>query len=311
VLEQALRIDSSLRDARFLSGLCQRDMGRPRDARVTLEEVVADSPGERAPREALAEVYAALGEHQRAIDALEAVSALDPSRPEPLVAVGLAYANSGRDSQALQVLGRAVERFPESPQAYSALGHVWLGLAERHSDHVALLKAIEALTEAGMHATSSSAALSDLGRALTLAGDYPGAERALRQAVTRLPASTDAFLRLAVVSERQGRLPEARDALLQHAALAGDSEPIASIATRIADLSLRIGEPLLAARWLDRAIDEAGPSPALLARLADAAWKGGDLGRAREALAAGLDLAPEDPSLLAVKRRVGADPGRP
>jgi tetratricopeptide (TPR) repeat protein len=311
VLDQALQIDPALNDARFLRALCQRDLGQPNEARSTLEEVVAAAPGARGPREALAEVYASLGEHQRAIDSLEALSALDPSRPEALVAVGLAYAGSGRDTQALQVLGRAVERFPDSPLAYSALGRVWLNLAERHTDHVALLKAIEALAEAGTHATSSSAALSDLGRALTLSGDYAGAERALRQAVARLPASTDAFLRLAAVTEKQGRLPEARDALLQYAALVGDREPIAPVATRIADLSLRIGEPLLAARWLDRAIDESGPSPALLARLADAAWRGGDLVRAREALAAGLELAPEHPALVGLKRRVGADPGRP
>jgi tetratricopeptide (TPR) repeat protein len=133
----------------------------------------------------------------------------------------------------------------------------------------------------------------------------------LRQAVTRLPASTEAFLRLAAVTEKQGRLTEARDALLQYAALVGDREPLAPIASRIADLSLRIGEPLLAARWLDRAIDESGPSPALLARLADAALRGGDVVRAREALAAGLELAPEHPPLVALKRRIGADPERP
>jgi hypothetical protein len=91
-----------------------------------------------------------------------------------------------------------------------------------------------------------------------------GAERALRQAVTRLPVSNDAFLRLATVTERQRRLPEARDALLQYAALVGDREPITSIATHIAELSLQMGEPLLAARWIDRAIDEGGPTPALL-----------------------------------------------
>jgi tetratricopeptide (TPR) repeat protein len=311
VLDQALQIDSTLNDARFLRALCQRDLGQPNAARSTLEEVVAATPGARGPREALAEVYASLGEHQRAIDTLEALSTLDPSRPEALVAVGLAYADSGRDTQAVQVLGRAVERFPDSPLAYSALGRVWLNLAERHTDRVALLKAIEALTEAGTHATSSSAALSDLGQALTLSGDYPGAERALRQAVTRLPASTEAFLRLAAVTEKQGRLTEARDALLQYAALVGDREPLAPIASRIADLSLRIGEPLLAARWLDRAIDESGPSPALLARLADAALHGGDVVRAREALAAGLELAPEHPPLVALKRRIGADPERP
>jgi predicted Zn-dependent protease len=114
-----------------------------------------------------------------------------------------------------------------------------------------------------------------------------------------------------VVAERQGRLPEARDALLQYVALVGDREPQAAVATRIADLSLRIGEPLLAARWIDRAIDESGPSPALLARLADAAWRGGDMARARQAVTAGLELAPKDTALQALGRRVSAGASRP
>ena len=311
VLDQALQIDKALTDAGFLRGLCLRDLGQPGDARIALETVVAATPGARGPREALAEVYASLGEHQRAIDTLESLSALDPSRPEPLVTVGLAYASSGRDTQALQILSRAVERFPESPDVYGALGHVWLTLAERHTDRGALARAIDALNEAATHATASSAALSDLGRALTLAGDYPGAERVLRQAVARLPASTEAFLRLAAVTERQGRLTEARDALLQYTAIIGDREPVSAVATRIADLSLRIGEPLLAARWLDRAIDENGPSPALLARLADAAWRGGDIPRARAAIAAGLELSPDHAALLALRRRVGVEPAHP
>jgi tetratricopeptide (TPR) repeat protein len=192
------------------------------------------------------------------------LSALDPSRAEPLIVVGLAYASSGRDTQAIQTLTKAVERFPDSPRSYAALGRVWLGIAERRSDPVALSKAVEALTEAAQHATNTSAALSDLGRALTLSGDVAAAERALRQAVTRLPVSNDAFLRLAAVTERQRRLPEARDALLQYAALVGDREPMTPIATHIAELSLQMGEPLLAARWIDRAIDEGGPTPALL-----------------------------------------------
>jgi tetratricopeptide (TPR) repeat protein len=310
-LDTALVLDPDMGDARFLSGLCQRDLGRPQEARKTLERVVAEMPGARGPREALAEVYGTLGDRQRAIDTLEALSALDPSRPEGLVAVGLAYAASGRDTQALQVLTRAVERFPESPHAYAALGHVWLEHAERRSDRIALAKAVEALSEAGTHGTNTSAALSDLGRALTLSGDYAGAERALRQAVTRLPVSPEAFLRLAAVTERQRRLPEARDALLQYLALVGDREPQSVLATRIADLSLRIGEPLLAVRWLDRAIDESGPTAAILGRLADAAWRAGDLARAREAVQAGLVIAPDDPALLALRRRLAAGPPRP
>jgi hypothetical protein len=74
---------------------------------------------------------------------------------------------------------------------------------------------------------------------------------------------------------------------------------------------MQVGEPLLAVRWLERALDEGGPSPALLARLGDAAWRGGDVARARTAVADGLQLAPDDPALLALGRRVAIDPPRP
>jgi hypothetical protein len=73
---------------------------RARPSKAVVKEI-AGRPG---PREALAEVYTALGERQRAIDQLEALSTLDPDRPERLVAVGLAHANAGRDNQAIVTL---------------------------------------------------------------------------------------------------------------------------------------------------------------------------------------------------------------
>ena len=59
----------------------------------------------------------------------------------------------------------------------------------------------------------------ELGRAWMLAGDPRAAERALRQAVARLPVPPDAFLHLADVTERDGRIQDARDALLKYATL--------------------------------------------------------------------------------------------
>jgi tetratricopeptide (TPR) repeat protein len=111
-LEAALTLDSTLQDARFLLGLCQRDLGQMATARKTLEAVVKESPATPGPREALAEVYASLGERQRTIDQLEALSTLDPDRPERLVALGLAQANAGRDNQAIVVLGAPSTAFP-------------------------------------------------------------------------------------------------------------------------------------------------------------------------------------------------------
>jgi predicted TPR repeat methyltransferase len=76
------------------------------------------------------------------------------------------------------------------------------------------------------------------------------------------------------------------------------------VPSQIAQLSVRLGDAGLAMRWLERAIDEAGPTPALLARLADAALKAGDEDRARAAIDEGLALAPDDRGLLALKRRL-------
>jgi len=72
-----------------------------------------------------------------------------------------------------------------------------------------------------------------------------------------------------------------------------------------------VGEPLLAVRWLDRALDEGEPTPRLLALLADAALQGGDIARARAAVDEGLHLAPGDRALLSLRRRVASDPARP
>jgi tetratricopeptide (TPR) repeat protein len=307
-LLRALDVDEGLNEAHFLLGLCQRDLGQAESSRRTLEDAVKRSPATIEPREALAEVYSGLGEHRRRIEQLEALVTLDAARPERHAAVGLAQAEAGREDEAVLTLGRAVERFPESPAVYGALGHVWLALAEKRDDGVALIKAVDALSQAADHAASTSQTLTDLGRAWMRAGDAPAAERALRLAVTRLPAYPDAFRQLAVVAEQQGRLQEARDALLQYVALVGDRQPLAPVASQIASLSSKVGEPTLAVRWLERLIDESGPSPALLARLADAAWNAGDAVRARSAADEALALAPGDEALVALKRRVESEP---
>jgi tetratricopeptide (TPR) repeat protein len=310
VLDRALAMDEGSSGARFLRGLCERDLGQLTEARATLESVVTDSPADPGPREALAGVYSALGDHARTVDQLEALAALGPTRPERVVAAALAQAAAGQSDQAIAALGRALERFPESPLVYAALGKVWLGQAQTRGDRVALIKAVESLTEASTHPTNTSDALTDLGRAWRMAGDPTAAERALRQAVTRLPAPPEAFLELASVNEEQGRVQEARNALLQYAALVGDREPIAGVGVRIATLSMRMGEPNLTVRWLERVLDEAGPSPALLARLAAALLSAGDESRAREVVEEGLKLAPDDPALVALRRRVSDGPAR-
>ena len=304
-LRQALALDPQLGEAHYVLGLVERDRHQLPAARASLETSVRLSPAaQTASREALAEVYGLEGDFTKSINQLEALAALEPSRADRLVAVGLAQSRAGRADAAVTTLSRAVERFPEAPQTYAALGHVWLGTAQSRGDRVALNKAIEALQQAASRADATSDTFAELGRAWLLAGDPKTAERALRQAVARLPVPPDAYLQLANVTAGDGRIQDARDALVKYATLVGDAQPLADIATKIADFSIRLGEPALAVRWFDRAVDEAGPSPVLLARLAQAAWMAGDIPRAHQVVDEGLSVEPTHRGLLELKRRL-------
>lgn len=305
VLKQALAIDPGMGEAHYVLGLAQRDLDQGPAARKSLEEAARRSPASQtSAREALADVYLEDGDYTKAINQLEALAALEPGSADRMVAVGLAQARAGRGDAAVVTLGRAVERFPDAPQVYAALGHVWLTEAERRDDRVALNKAIEALQHAAGRSEATSQTYAELGRAWMLAGDRAAAERALRQSVATLPLMPDAYLRLAEITGRDGRIQDARDALLKYATLVGDEKPMASVATQIADYSVRLGEPALAVRWLDRAIDEAGPSAALQVKLADAALRAGDVARAHQVIDEGLAAEPDNHQLEQLKRRL-------
>lgn len=272
-LQRAVAIDKGMAEAHFLLGLCLRDLKRAAPARASLETAARLSPGLTAPREALAALFTSTGDNARALDQLEALAALDPWQPDRFVALGLAHARSRRFDAAVLALSRAVERFPDAPQVYAALGKVWLDAAEVREDTQALRNAIEALSTAASHGDVTSAALTDLGRAWLIAGNTAAAERALRRAIDQRPVDPAAFLHLATVARYGGRTQEARDSLIRYATLLGDAEPLAAIATQIASDSIRLGEPQVALRWIDRAIDDAGTTPALasLRRRAEAA----------------------------------------
>jgi tetratricopeptide (TPR) repeat protein len=262
-LQRAAALDQSMAEAHFLLGLCYRDEGRTGLARQALETATELAPGLTAPREALAGVYASSGETARAIDQLEALAALEQGRPDRFVALGLAHARARRYDAAVLTLSRTVERFPNEPKVYAALGRVWLDAAEARDDEVALKKAIQALATAASHSDVTSETLRDLGRAWLLYGDARAAERALREAVAIVPTPPDAYMYLANLEGRAGRIQPARDALIRYATLIGDHEPLAGVATQIASYSIRLGEPDLAIRWIDRAVDDAGPTASL------------------------------------------------
>ena len=306
LLERAVSIDDRFADAYYLLGLSRQAQGQLDVAVTVLQQAVRLAPGAIEAREVLADVYGSLDRVQDQIDQLEALAALDPERPDRQVALGLAYAGADRTDLAVLTLGLAAERNPEQSQIYVALGRIWLDVAERLDDRVALGKALEALDAPPLATDGSSEASVLRGRALLFSGQVDEAERAFLEATQSFPVTPEAYRYLGDLAERREDLAGALDALISYEALAATRQSPrrgAAAAVRIGALAVRLDDPGMAATWFQRAVDLAPPDPALLRRLADAHWRAGNRVAAREAVARGLERAPDDRALLALRQR--------
>ena len=302
-LDSATEIQHDSSETLYLLGLCLRDAKKPKEALAALERAVALAPAMLQSREELADAYHRVGRIDDWIAQLGALVALDPG-PSREVALGLAHATSGDSMSAVQVLSRAARRYPDYRYTYVVLGRVWLELAR--DDGTALNKAIEALQKAA-DADDNGEALMLSGRALLLAGNVEMAERALQQATDRLPVEPAAFAYLADAAERLGHLDVAREALIDYDSLvpdAGDRRRTVRIASRIAELSMRLEDPGTALVWYQRIATGATPDAALLIRMAEAHWASGNADAARPLLEKGLTLEPANSAGLALKRKL-------
>ena len=303
-LAQATRQDDQLADAHYLMGVCLKEKSRPDDAVTELQRAIQLSPGLMAAREELAELYATLGRRTEEIEQLQVLAGLD-GRIERRMAVGLAHARAGQADLAVLTLGSAIEQSPDQPLLYGALGRVWLEMAETRRDRPdAIGKALEALERAASSPTATSDVKTLYGRALLDDHQFDAAEQVLQQATERFPVDPSAFAELAGVAERLKHLDIARNALVSYNALVGDDAGFAERALKIGVLSIALDEPQTAIGWLLRA-STASPSDArILASLAEAQFKAGNLEAAQETMSRALQLDPENAQLRALARRL-------
>jgi len=285
-------------EAHYLLALLYRDTNTLARAVQELEAALTLAPGLTAAREELADVHRAMG---RPVDEMAQLQMLakggDVVRR---IAIGQAEARQGQLDAAIGTLTHALADAPNDSRLLLAIGRVYLARAERSHDADSIQRATSALEQALGGTARRSEGLALYGRVLYLTGNYPEAERILRDAVATSPVDPEAFGFLADAAERMSHDMTARDALINLDALEGDTATATvrlERAQRIGDLSLRAGDYRLAAQWLGRAADTQPDDALTLGLLAEARWRMGDVEAARALLAKALAADPRNPRL--------------
>ena len=305
-LQDAVKLNPDFHEAHYVLGLCFKDREELADARAAFDRALAISPAFIPAREELADLHRLQQQTRDEIEQLDALYALDPNKPERLIALGRAHLRAGNRDLAVMTLGRAADRSKDHPGIYAALGLVWLDAAEDRGDPSDLRKALEALGPVATQSTASSETLGMYGRALMLANRYAEAEAIFKQASQKFPIDPEMLPHLASVAQRLGHLDEARQALVRYSILVDDDRDEAVRAARIADLSMQLDDATAAVAWYQKS-DASGTSDAsLLARMADAQSRAGQVDKARVTVQRAIEKDPHHPLVRAVARRIQA-----
>jgi tetratricopeptide (TPR) repeat protein len=305
-LQRAVARNASLAEAHYLLGLVYRDTRNLDAAVASLEQALALQPSLIAAREELADLYRALGRPVDEMRELQSLAALD-QQVGRVVAIAMAEARGGQLDSALGTLTEVAGRVPNDSQVQLALGRVYLARAERSRDPVLVSRALGVLESALGGTARRSEGLALYGRALFLAGRSPEAERILREAVATTPVDAEAYAFLADAAEALSHDLEARDALINLDVLEGNTAQTdvrLPRLRRIGLLSLQGNDARTALRYLDQAAAVRPDDVLTLGLLARAQWLTGDADGARETLARGLALKPDDGDLRLLGRTI-------
>ncbi|WP_100640510.1 tetratricopeptide repeat protein [Marinobacter salexigens] len=105
----------------LLASLADTQLGNPDKATTRLEKLVKEKPDLRAPKVALASLYAQTGQRERAIDLLVAAATITPDVIRPLQQAGQIYMQDHNIAEAKTWLSEIADKHPELKQNTDAL----------------------------------------------------------------------------------------------------------------------------------------------------------------------------------------------
>ena len=305
-LRQAVTLNPNFHEAHYVLGLCFKDREELAEARAAFDRASAIAPAFIPAREELADLHRLQQKSRDEIAQLDALYALDPNKPERLLALGGAYLRAGNRDLAVMTLGRAADNFRDYPGVYAALGQVWLDAAEERGDPSDLSKALEAPAPVALQSTASSETLGMYGRALMMASRHEEAAAVFREAAQRFPIDPEILPHFASVAQRLGHLDEARQALVKYTILVDEDREEAARAVRIADLSMELNDAASAVAWYQKSDALRTSDASLLARMADAQWRAGQIEPARATISRAIEKDPDHPLVRTVAHRLQA-----
>ena len=173
------------------------------EALELLERAIELDPGNPAALELRGTLLCNAGDCDRGIEHLQKAALRSPEFYQAHRNLGNALHVAGRLPESAEAYRAAIRLHPFSAEDHFALGNVLYGARD-------LDGAIEAYEKARRLGLDAPALHAALGTARAAAGDAAGAREALRAAVEAEPGLAEAWNRLGILSEKEGRLEEAR-----------------------------------------------------------------------------------------------------
>lgn len=289
-------------EAQVALGAALRGQGSPELALILARLSLRLRPG-FVPAQILAAESMADERHVGpALAVLEAVPPTDPMAPLAMLRRAGLLGRMGRGGEAVELLKQLAGAHPGAPQPALAMGDML-----RREGRPA--EAAAAYTTAISRLPQPAAADWPLFHARAIAreraGDWPGAEADLRQALALSPDQPVLLNHLAYAwVERGERLQEARG-MLEKAVAARPQD--GNIADSLGWVLFRLGEVKPAIEWLEKAAELEPRNPVVNDHLGDAYWAVGRQAEARFQWrrALGLDPEPAETGRIEAKMRDG------
>jgi putative PEP-CTERM system TPR-repeat lipoprotein len=274
-----------------LLGRAYASTGRADDAVKAFQKAQALSPNDVGVQTRLATVRMGMGQPGAAMDDLEHTLELAPKLPAVGEALFFAALATGDMDKAAEALAKVKAAEGDTPVVANLTGLLQLS----NLDAADARKTFTAITQE--HPDFMPAQI-NLARVLAMQGDSPAAEKILADMLAQHPVAEPALTMLSSDYAQSNRLPDAI-ALLEHAHLAAPDN--ARVIDSLGDLYIRSGNAQKALDLVTQIKGAAAASNEILSLKASASLALGQKDQARDAY---TQILKQDPTLLAVRRRL-------